>query len=332
MARSRSIAIALTVALATEATLFAVLLRYTDLTTFGHAQLLAVTAVPVWLVAVVLFARLQLTPRRATVLVLGVSALLQLVALTAKPSSSDDAYRYVWDGKVQLSGWIRTGTRRRRRNWRTCATVRCSVRPITAITPSPAAARPSTGRPCARSIRRWPRWPSPGSGWRRSAAAAVRCRCSWRRCSVVWRSGGCCCAGLVRGWPLCGHGRPGGRRRVRRSLAQQTPAFETGWPPCWWCSPWSGRPAQRPSRSGSGHRGLRRLLLRRHPPRLAAGCHYRVAFDVFLSSRSRTAVLVVHGQRSFQTCSGAGARSRPPGTPPGAVRAATWSASSGRRV
>jgi alpha-1,2-mannosyltransferase len=104
MARSRSTAIALAVALATEAALFAVLLRYTDLTTFGHAQLLAVTAVPVWLAAVVLFARLELAPRRAAVLVLGVSALLQLVALTAKPSSSDDAYRYVWDAKVQLSG------------------------------------------------------------------------------------------------------------------------------------------------------------------------------------------------------------------------------------
>src|SRR5437763_1384467 len=68
MARSRSIAIALAVALATEATLFAVLLRYTDLTTFGHAQLLAVTAVPVWLVAVWLFTRLNLAPRRAAVL------------------------------------------------------------------------------------------------------------------------------------------------------------------------------------------------------------------------------------------------------------------------
>jgi alpha-1,2-mannosyltransferase len=98
------IAIALAFALATEAVLFAVLLRYTDLTTYGHAQLLAVTAAPVWLVAVVLFAKLELTPRRAAMVVLGVSALLQLTGLTAQPSSSDDDYRYAWDAKVQLSG------------------------------------------------------------------------------------------------------------------------------------------------------------------------------------------------------------------------------------
>src|SRR3954470_13249322 len=102
--RTAALATALAVTLATEAVLFAVLLRYTDLTTFGHAQLLAVTAVPVWLVAVVLFSRLRLAPRRAAVLVLGVSALLQLIALTAKPSSSDDDNRYVWDAKVQLAG------------------------------------------------------------------------------------------------------------------------------------------------------------------------------------------------------------------------------------
>jgi hypothetical protein len=106
MARSRtaSTATALAVALAIEGTLFAVLLRYTDVRAHGHAQLLAVTAAPVWLLAVVLFARLQLTPRRAAVVVLGVSALLQLVALTSPPSSSDDDFRYVWDAKVQLAG------------------------------------------------------------------------------------------------------------------------------------------------------------------------------------------------------------------------------------
>ncbi len=36
--------------------------------------------------------------------VVGVGAVLQLCVITHRPASSDDAYRYVWDGKVQLSG------------------------------------------------------------------------------------------------------------------------------------------------------------------------------------------------------------------------------------
>jgi alpha-1,2-mannosyltransferase len=40
----------------------------------------------------------------AAAVILGVGVLLQLGAVLAAPTSSDDVYRYVWDGKVQLSG------------------------------------------------------------------------------------------------------------------------------------------------------------------------------------------------------------------------------------
>lgn len=98
-------AVALGVTLAIEVALYAVLIQHSE---FGrhppHAQWLAATSAPVWVVAVFLLSRLRLTPRRAAVLVVGVSAVLQLVALTHAPSSSDDDYRYLWDAKVQLSG------------------------------------------------------------------------------------------------------------------------------------------------------------------------------------------------------------------------------------
>lgn len=42
--------------------------------------------------------------RLALGLVVGVGAVLQLCVITHRAASSDDAYRYVWDGKVQLSG------------------------------------------------------------------------------------------------------------------------------------------------------------------------------------------------------------------------------------
>ncbi|MGI8879895.1 MAG: glycosyltransferase 87 family protein [Jatrophihabitans sp.] len=45
-----------------------------------------------------------LPARSALGLVVGVGAVLQLCIITHRPASSDDAYRYVWDGKVQLSG------------------------------------------------------------------------------------------------------------------------------------------------------------------------------------------------------------------------------------
>jgi alpha-1,2-mannosyltransferase len=52
---------------------------------------------------VVALALLRRTPRPAW-FILGGGALLQLVALTAAPATSDDDHRYIWDAKVQLAG------------------------------------------------------------------------------------------------------------------------------------------------------------------------------------------------------------------------------------
>lgn len=101
----RLLVAALGITLLAEAVLFLVLLRNTELGAHPrHAQLLAATSAPVWLLAVFLLSRVPLSPRRAALLVLGVSAAFQVIALSHGPSTSDDDYRYVWDGKVQLSG------------------------------------------------------------------------------------------------------------------------------------------------------------------------------------------------------------------------------------
>ncbi len=65
---------------------------------------LAILATPVFAVAVWALSRAELTPRRAVPLILLVGALLQVLALTRAPLSSDDANRYGWDAKVQLAG------------------------------------------------------------------------------------------------------------------------------------------------------------------------------------------------------------------------------------
>ncbi len=97
-------ATALAAALVVEVALFAVFLRSSDPGHSGHAELLAAVATPVWLVAVLALARCRLSGRRAGLVVLGASALVQIVALTHHPATSDDDYRYVWDAKVQLAG------------------------------------------------------------------------------------------------------------------------------------------------------------------------------------------------------------------------------------
>ncbi len=99
---SRVVAVALGVALAVEATLLAVLLGYDNLTHYGQAQLLAAVSAPLWVLAVFLLWKLR--PGRAGLLILGVSAVLQLIAVTHPPSTSDDDYRYTWDAKVQFAG------------------------------------------------------------------------------------------------------------------------------------------------------------------------------------------------------------------------------------
>ena len=99
---SAVVAAALGVVLAIEAALLGVLLGYDNLTHYGQAQLLAALSAPLWALAVYLLWRLR--PARAGLLVLGVSAVLQLIAVTHRPSTSDDDYRYVWDAKVQFAG------------------------------------------------------------------------------------------------------------------------------------------------------------------------------------------------------------------------------------
>jgi alpha-1,2-mannosyltransferase len=71
-----------------------------------HASILRIELLSVPLFAVALFclSRAGLSPRRALLLVIGAGIILQVGAVAAAPTSSDDVYRYVWDGKVQLAG------------------------------------------------------------------------------------------------------------------------------------------------------------------------------------------------------------------------------------
>lgn len=86
----------------------------------GHRLRLAAVMVPWWVLAVVVTRWVTSTPplgrlrpgpsalpggpRRLLVVVFLVAVAAQLPGLLAPPRSSSDAYRYVWDGRVQLSG------------------------------------------------------------------------------------------------------------------------------------------------------------------------------------------------------------------------------------
>jgi alpha-1,2-mannosyltransferase len=92
---------ALIVVVGVEIAAYAVLIGRPHL---PQALLLALINTPVWVLAVVLLAQLRLSFRSSALLILGVSAVLQIVAVSHAPSTSDDDYRYVWDAKVQLHG------------------------------------------------------------------------------------------------------------------------------------------------------------------------------------------------------------------------------------
>ena len=81
--------------------LFAVLLhtsgRHVPLWLFGSS-----TAVFVVLVAVL--SRCRWTASHTALVILVGAVVLQIVALTRGPTTSDDVYRYLWDGRVQFSG------------------------------------------------------------------------------------------------------------------------------------------------------------------------------------------------------------------------------------
>ncbi|WP_375500174.1 glycosyltransferase 87 family protein [uncultured Jatrophihabitans sp.] len=53
---------------------------------------------------VALLSRVEWTPSRLALVILAGAAVLQVVALTRGPTTSDDVYRYLWDGRVQFSG------------------------------------------------------------------------------------------------------------------------------------------------------------------------------------------------------------------------------------
>lgn len=65
---------------------------------------LAVAATLLWVGALALLARVPSSGRAATVLVLGVAAVLDVIAMTHRPATSSDDFRYLWDAKVQLAG------------------------------------------------------------------------------------------------------------------------------------------------------------------------------------------------------------------------------------
>lgn len=64
----------------------------------------AIVTIPLWLTALALLSRNPFSSRRTAALVLGVGAILQVVAASHPPNSSDDYARYLWDGHVQLTG------------------------------------------------------------------------------------------------------------------------------------------------------------------------------------------------------------------------------------
>jgi alpha-1,2-mannosyltransferase len=99
--RPRPLWLALALVVAGEAVVFAVLLPSSQL---HDARMLVTISAPLWAISVWLVARVRLSTRVAALLVLGVGAMFQLIAVSSHPSTSDDDFRYVWDAKVQLSG------------------------------------------------------------------------------------------------------------------------------------------------------------------------------------------------------------------------------------
>jgi hypothetical protein len=85
-----------------EAAVFATYL-HVDAGYNGHLWLEA-TATIAFLIGLIALRWTTLTPKHLAIAIVAGGAVLQLVALTRSPQTSDDDYRYIWDGKVQLSG------------------------------------------------------------------------------------------------------------------------------------------------------------------------------------------------------------------------------------
>jgi hypothetical protein len=101
MAR-RKLGFALGATLAVQAVLVGALVNRSDVA--ASALWLYCLALPVSALACWLLARCRLPHRQAVLVILAVSAVFQLLALTHSPTTSDDDYRYIWDAKVQLAG------------------------------------------------------------------------------------------------------------------------------------------------------------------------------------------------------------------------------------
>ncbi len=69
-----------------------------------HVLVFELSASGAFVVAVVLLGRSDLAGRAATRAVLAGSAVIQTLMVTRPPSDSDDDFRYLWDGQVQLAG------------------------------------------------------------------------------------------------------------------------------------------------------------------------------------------------------------------------------------
>jgi alpha-1,2-mannosyltransferase len=98
----RQLSIALGATLAVQAALFGVLIERSG--TAHTAVWLYCLALPASALATWLLARCRLPHRQAVLVILGASAVFQILALTHSPTTSDDDYRYIWDAKVQLAG------------------------------------------------------------------------------------------------------------------------------------------------------------------------------------------------------------------------------------
>jgi hypothetical protein len=81
--------------------LFAVLLH---VHARGGLVVLYAAGIVIFSALVLLLRRLHASHSQLSVAIVGGAVLLQLVAITAGPSSSDDVYRYIWDGRVQFAG------------------------------------------------------------------------------------------------------------------------------------------------------------------------------------------------------------------------------------
>jgi hypothetical protein len=93
---------AVVVALFAEAAAFALYL-HVNAGYNGHLWL-ETTATAAFLVGLIALRWVAIGPVHLAAVIVAGGALLQIVALTHSPQTSDDDYRYVWDGKVQLSG------------------------------------------------------------------------------------------------------------------------------------------------------------------------------------------------------------------------------------